>query len=110
MPRDWHEWHRAYDEPDSPLSRRLRVVQEKIRDALEVAPPGEIRVISMAAGEARDLLGVLNGHPRRDDVTGRLVELDPELAARARENSPAGLDVFVGDAGVTGSYTNAVPA
>jgi DinB superfamily len=110
MARDWHEWHRGYDQPDSPLSRRLRVVQEKIGDALDVAPKGEIRVLSFAAGEARDLLGVLDEHPRRDDVTGRLVELDPELAAIARERAPAGLDVFVGDAGVTASYADAVPA
>src|SRR5262245_23289081 len=110
MARDWHEWHSAYEQPDSPLSRRLRVVQEKIADALAVAPPGEYRVIAMAAGEGRDVLGVLDEHPRRDDVTGRLVELDPVLAASARERAPAGLDVFVGDAGVTASYAGAVPA
>src|SRR5690242_10949974 len=110
MPRDWHEWHRAYDQPDSPLSRRLRVVQQNVRAALDVAPPGDIRVISMAAGEARDILGVLDDHPRRDDVRGRLVELDPELAAVARSRAPARLDVFVGDAGQTASYANALPA
>jgi hypothetical protein len=110
MPRDWHEWHRGYDQPDSPLSRRLRVVQEQIRDVLAAAPPGEIRVISMAAGEARDVLGVLDDHPRRADVTGRLVELDPELAAAARGRAPAGIEVLVGDAGLTASYAGAIPA
>jgi hypothetical protein len=110
MPRDWHEWHRAYDRPDSPLSRRLRVVQESIRNALDLAPPGDIRVISMAAGEARDILGVLEDHPRRDDVSGRIVELDPELAAIARAGAPAGIEVFVGDAGLAASYAGVAPA
>ncbi|GHD35622.1 hypothetical protein GCM10010335_31060 [Streptomyces galbus] len=30
----------------------------------------------MCAGQGRDLIGVLAGHPRRDDVRARLVELD----------------------------------
>ena len=55
----WQDWHRAYDDPDSPLARRLAIVQQCIADALDAAPPGPVRVISMCAGEGRDLLGVL---------------------------------------------------
>src|SRR2546421_1162500 len=110
MSRDWHEWHRAYDTPDSPLARRLAVVQQRIRDALDVAPPGPIAVISMCAGEARDLAGALAGHPRSPDVHGRLVELDPELARRARESFPARVEVLVGDAGMSTAYEDATPA
>lgn len=66
--RDWHEWHRAYDEPGSPLTIRLALVQRRIRDALDAAPPGPIRVVSACAGQGRDLLDVLVDHPRRDDV------------------------------------------
>ena len=61
-------------------------------------PPGPIRVISMCAGEGRDLLGVLGDHPRRADVTGRLVELDPELAATAVAHAPPGIEVVCADA------------
>jgi hypothetical protein len=110
MQRDWSEWHRAYDMPGSPLAQRLAAVQGAIGAALSAAPPGPIRVVSMCAGEARDLLGVLRDHPRAGDVTGRLVELDPGLAAIARSNAPAGIDVLVGDAGLAGSYADAVPA
>src|SRR5262245_23297137 len=63
MAPDWHEWHRAYDAPDSPLSQRLAVVQQYIRMVLDNAPPGPVRVVSMCAGEGRDLLGVLAEHP-----------------------------------------------
>ena len=110
MQRDWSEWHRAYDLPGSPLAQRLIAVQEAIAGALTAAPPGPIRVVSMCAGEGRDLLGVLEDHPRAGDVTGRLVELDPDLAAIARSNAPAGIDVLVGDAGSASSYAGAVPA
>jgi hypothetical protein len=67
----------------------------------------------MCAGDGRDLLGVLPGHSRRRDVHARLVELDPELAARgaarAASLSPH-IDVVNADASVTSAYTGAVPA
>ncbi len=66
----------------------------------------------MCAGEARDLLGAVGATARRD-LTGRLVELDPELAAVARSGCAAlGLDIeaAVGDAGQTQAYADAVPA
>jgi hypothetical protein len=72
--------------------------------------PGRIRVISMCAGEGRDLLGVLTDHPRSRDVEGRLVELEPELAATASTAAPANVVVDCGDASMTDAYTEAVPA
>jgi len=110
MTRDWHEWHTAYDRTDSPLAQRLAIVQRCIGAVLDAAPAGPIRIVSMCAGEGRDLLGVLEHHPRRVDARGRLVELDPELAARARANAPAGIDVLCADAGTTSAYASAVPA
>ena len=110
MTHDWHEWHQAYDHEDSPLARRLAVVQQCIAAALDSAPPGPIRIVSMCAGEGRDLLGVLEHHPRRADVRGRLVELDPALASTARSRAPAGIEVLRADAGTTSSYDGAVPA
>jgi hypothetical protein len=110
MQRDWSEWHRAYDIPGSPLAQRLVTVQDAIAGALTAAPPGPIRVVSMCAGEGRDLLGVLRDHPRAGDVTGRLVELDPDLAAIARSSALAGIEVLVSDAGLAPAYAGAVPA
>jgi hypothetical protein len=72
-----------------------------------------LRVVSMCAGEARDLLGAVESSERRD-VSGRLVELDPELARRAHAKAEAlgltALEVVVGDAGRTGAYSGVVPA
>lgn len=56
---DWHAWHRAYDSPDSRLRQRLRTVQERITLALDEAPPGPLRAVSVCAGQGRDLLGAL---------------------------------------------------
>jgi len=107
--KDWIAWHAAYDD-DTPLHHRLLAVQRHIREALDGRPAGIIRVISMCAGDGRDLLEVLADHPRGSDVHGRLVELDPELASRAAERAPAAVTVESADAGLTDSYVGAVPA
>ncbi len=106
---DWMQWHEGYHDPDSALSRRLEVVQMRIAEALDRSPAGSIRVASMCAGEGRDLLPVLQTHPRARDVTGRLVELDPRLAERARDSAPASLEVICTDAGTSDAYEGAVP-
>lgn len=108
--KDWLEWHAAYDDADAPLHHRLRAVQRRIRECFDERPAGPIRVVSMCAGEARDLLEVLADHPRAGDVSGRLVELNPELAARAAAKAPPGITVEVADAGSTDAYLGAVPA
>ncbi len=110
--RDWQEWHGGYDVPGSILARRLPVVQDRIRDALDGFPPGPVRVVSMCAGEGRDLLEVLTSHPRRADVSAWLVELDPGNAAqaRARASQLPGVSVLVGDAALTDNYLGRVPA
>lgn len=113
MGPNWQAWHDAYADPASRLSRRLAVVQALIRSFLDSAPPGPIRAISMCAGEGRDILGVLADHPRAADVSGRLVELDPDLAERARAAAAvthAALEVATGDAGRVDSYAKAVRA
>ena len=66
--RDWFTWHDAYDHPGTALSRRLAAVQGQIRAASDAAKPGPLRAISLCAGQGRDLIGVLAGHPRRADV------------------------------------------
>lgn len=111
---DWQAWHADYDRPDSGLARRLRVVQRHIRQALDTCPPGPLRVVSICAGQGRDLLEVLAEHPRRHDVRARLVELDARNADVARRQSAAaGLDrveVVTGDAALTDHYLDIAPA
>jgi hypothetical protein len=112
--RDWAAWHDPYDQQGSSLRRRLVLVQRRIREALNGAPPGPIRVISMCAGQGRDLLEVLPDHARRNDVAARLVELDERNVAYGRQlASRSGLrdiDVVQGDASVANAYCGAVPA
>lgn len=107
---DWASWHERYEDPAHPNARRLVVVQARIRGLLDGAPAGPIRVIGMCSGDGRDLLGVLEDHPRRDDVAGRLVEVDPGLVERARRRAPPHLEVVCGDAGVSDTYEGAAPA
>ena len=109
-PIDWADWHSAYDDPDNPLARRLEVVQAHIRAALDAAPPGELRAVSVCAGQGADLLGALADHPRAADVRARLVELDPRNTEVARAVAPPGVEVVTGDASRLEAYAGAVPA
>ena len=112
--RDWVEWHRDYDDPGSLLSRRGELVQGHLRAELGRAPAGIVRLISLCAGQGRDVIGVLTGHPRRDDVRARLVELDERNVALARQAAQAaelpGVEVVEADAGITDAWVGAVPA
>jgi len=111
---DWVEWHRDYDDPGSLLSRRGEVVQRHLRAELDHARAGDIRLISLCAGQGRDVIGALTGHPRRDDVRARLVELDERNVAFARRAARAaglhGVEVLRADAGITDACAGAVPA
>jgi hypothetical protein len=111
---DWQTWHDEYDLPDSPLARRLRVVQGRIRLALDACPAGRLKLISLCSGQGRDVLDVLVDHRRRDDVRARLVELDPRNTAIAQAAvTSAGLDqaeVVTADAALTDHYQGMVPA
>src|SRR5580658_4743238 len=85
----WVRWHRAYEDPDSALSMRLRLVQQGVREVLDHHAPGPIRIVSMCAGQGRDVIDVVAAHRRRADVRARLVELDPALVAFARARATA---------------------
>jgi hypothetical protein len=114
MSRDWARWHDAYDDPSSPLSTRLAIIQAHLADAITAAPQGPVSLVSLCAGQGHDVLGVLPGHPRREDVTAVLVELDRGnarlAAARAAEHGLTAVQVREADAGVTASYADALPA
>lgn len=105
----WTEWHRAYDDPASPLSVRLRVVQQRLGEALDAAVPGEVRLLSLCAGDGRDVRGVLAGHARAGDVRALLVELDPALSAAAREAAPPNVEVVTGDAADPALWSHHAP-
>jgi hypothetical protein len=112
--RDWAAWHEAYDDPSSFLNVRLRMVRQRLSEAIGAAPAGPVRLVSLCAGQGRDVIGVLPGHPRRDDVRAVLVESDPrnaEVASRAAAH--AGLlqvEVREADAAAVASFADALPA
>jgi len=112
--RDWVEWHEAYADPASGLSARLRSVQRHLAAAIDQAPPGPVRLVSLCAGQGHDVLGVLPGHPRRDEVSAVLVEADPRNAEVASSRTAAAglaqVNVRRADASWPGSFADALPA
>jgi hypothetical protein len=111
--RDWVEWHQKYDDEGSLHQLRLVVVRDCILEVLD-RTAGNLDVVSMCAGQGRDLIGALAHHPSRARVSARLVELDPRNAAIAHQEACAvgltNVGVVVADAGVTNAYLGAVPA
>ncbi|SCL30225.1 hypothetical protein GA0070616_4033 [Micromonospora nigra] len=114
MSRDWYTWHDDYDDPASPLAHRLAEVRRHIAGALDDAPAGPLRAVSLCAGQGRDLIPVLATHPRGGEVTARLVEADHRNAEVARAAARAAglsrVEVVVADAAHTDGYIGLVPA
>jgi hypothetical protein len=112
--RDYLAWHDDYDRPGSALHLRLLVVQDLLSAALDERPEGPVRVISICAGQARDVVTVARRHRRGPDMCGRLVELDPRNADEARaaieRAGLARLEVVQADAGQSDAYLGAAPA
>ena len=100
--RDWHEWHQGYADPSSSLARRLAVVRRRIDEALTIVPGTPIRVLSLCAGDGRDLLPIL-ATTTQPVETVVLVEKDPTLADAARRSAGelklSHVTVITGDAG-----------
>lgn len=117
MAKDWLEWHRHYDTPNSSIALRLAVVQRDLRRALAEAPRGEdgiINLISMCAGEGRDVLPVLAEQDGGRGVKAILVEFDAIMSQRARTAAAdlglSGVEVKTADAGTTDTYRDLPPA
>ncbi|HVB91242.1 MAG TPA: class I SAM-dependent methyltransferase family protein [Acidimicrobiales bacterium] len=111
----WVRWHEPYEDPASALSVRLALVQSMVGAVLDAAGPGPIRVVSLCAGQGRDVIEVVAGHRRAGDVSALLVELDPALVASARARAAAAgvssqVSVVQGDASLGHHYAGSVPA
>jgi hypothetical protein len=110
----WNNWPlQAY--AHSSYRHRLAAVERHLREGLDRAPAGNVRIVSLCAGDGRDVMGVVEGHPRRDDVSAWLVESDGNSVeagvARARA---AGLQRTVqfrhADASTYSTYVSMAPA
>ena len=112
--RDYLAWHEQYDDLGSSLSRRLALVREVLRAELD-ARRGPVRVVSLCAGDGRDILGVLAERQDAARVSVTLVEVLPELVERARSVAAkvaADVEVVAADAGCSETYVGlgTVPA
>ena len=110
----WSNWPAmSYKRPAYRL--RLQAVQDQIAACLDEANEGSLRVVSLCAGDGRDVMGVLESHERREDVRAWLVELDPKsVAAGIAARNDAGLGRYVifieGDATDFATYQGILPA
>ena len=110
---DWLEWHRDYDDPTSSHSARLGVVRRFLGQALDDLGPRCRQVVSLCAGDGRDVLPELAVRPALAPEV-LLVELEPSLARDAAENAAglglSGVLVAEADAGDTAVFADALPA
>ena len=114
MSKDWFAWHDNYRTRPR-MRQRLQLVQDYILMYLDRCPPGSIRIVSVCAGDGRDLIGTLFDHPRARDVQARLIELDPRLVECGRTAAQSAglgeqLEFVEGDATQSSAYKRAVPA
>jgi hypothetical protein len=110
---DWLGWLANYDEPGTPQARRLPVVRELIERAVAEHPSDELRILSLCAGDGRDVLPLIAAWRDRKRIRARLVELTPGMAERARAfvtEHALDVDVVEGDAADPGNYAAAAPA
>src|SRR4029450_3732330 len=111
---DWNAWHAAYADQESALSRRLRIVQSRIRDWLDATAERPVTVGGICAGEGRDPLGGVSPRGDASRVTATLLELDASIASRAAQAVSAaglaGVRVRCCDAGTTRAFADARPA
>jgi Methyltransferase domain len=109
---DWAAWHDRYDDPTSTQARRLVVVRRRVRGCLDALGGDDLRVLSLCAGDGRDLIPELGRGPDRN-VAATLIEWNAALADRARAAArAAGLDrveVRTGDAGLASAFADVVP-
>ncbi|MEU7803303.1 class I SAM-dependent methyltransferase family protein [Micromonospora arborensis] len=110
----WQAWHEPYADENSPLSRRLRLVQQHIASWLDQRSDERLTVVSACAGQGRDLIGVLASRSDAQRVHATLLEYDAgNVAAAQAAAEQAGLSNLLirqADAGQLSSYAGAVPA
>jgi hypothetical protein len=84
-PSVWSGWpDRAYQR--NRYQQRLSAVQQHLIECLETAPRDSLRILSLCAGDGRDVVSVLRSHPRRTNVSAWLVEIDRRSVAIGMQN------------------------
>jgi len=111
--KDCRHWHRAYEDPLSSLSRRIEVVRARLTQALDMVEDPVPHLLSLCAGEGRDVIPVLASRGRSRPVIAVLVESDHFLAERAaataRKEGLEQFDVRCADASSMDVFADALP-
>jgi hypothetical protein len=111
--KDWVVWHEAYDDPSSSLARRLDVVRRRLGAVLDASAGERRRLLSLCAGDGRDVIPVLAARAAWSLESALLVEWDEELARRATEaassNGLEEVEVRCADAGNLASFRDVLP-
>ncbi len=110
---DWDDWHLKYD-ISLPLQARLEAVSALVSASLDAAPSGPIKLVSLCAGDGRDVVESLRNHPRRSEVTAWLLDTHIDSLKRGEfAASKAGLEgqiqFVLADAGLAQNYTDIAP-
>jgi putative methyltransferase len=112
--KDWYRWHESYADPSSPLSRRASIVREHLVGWLDEHPDAALRLVSICAGQGRDVLDVLTTRADAGRVQCHLLDTDERnvAVAQAAVNASGLTTVTIhrSDAGDLASYTGIVPA
>ena len=111
---DWLNWHKSYDSLPA-LQARLVLIRKHLARCLEGLPPGPVSMVSICAGDGRDIVGLLKSHPRAGDVSALLIEQDERLVAAGLASlANTGLEKRVqfahADATLTNVYADVAPA
>lgn len=111
---DWANWHDRY-EISLPLRERLCAVRTQIILALSKVAAQPVQVISIFAGDGRDLIGSLVAFDQNKTVCASLIEMNAELVAKGQTaiNQFCLSDQVTfrcGDATQSGTYVGISPA
>ena len=110
---DWKGWHAIYDRP-SGANSRLLAVQNAVSECLTLLPAGPVKLLSIFAGDGRDIIPVVAESVRRNEVNCQFIEINEALVRagrqRAEEHGMSDKMQFkCADATSAQSYTGSVP-
>jgi hypothetical protein len=111
--KDWLTWHEAYDDPSRSLARRLEVVRRRLGAVLDAAAGERRQVLSLCAGDGRDVIPVLAAREAPWSIPALLIERNQALACRATEagvsSGLGAVEVRCADAGDPDSFADVLP-
>ena len=80
---DWAQWHDLYD-VSIPLKERLLAVRAQIAAAAAKVPGTSVHLVSLCAGDGRDVIGTFAAADARQDMHATLIEVHPALVTRGQ--------------------------